>query len=63
MANHMSHAWGRIGHPVENPGLMTGLAGLGYFLLRAANPSLPSVLLPGADLPSSVEKSTHLESV
>ena len=28
------------------PGLFTGRAGIGYQLLRAADPSLPSVLLP-----------------
>ncbi len=31
--------------PVENPGLMTGLAGIGYQLLRLANPrKIPSIL-------------------
>ncbi|GIH94324.1 type 2 lanthipeptide synthetase LanM family protein [Planobispora siamensis] len=30
---------------VESPGLMTGLAGIGYGLLRLAEPSVPSVLL------------------
>ncbi len=38
---------------VETPGLMTGLAGIGYQLLRLADPaSVPSVLDP--DLPGMV---------
>lgn len=32
----------------SNPSLMVGLAGVGYFYLRLANPGLPSVLTPGA---------------
>jgi len=37
----------RCGTPyrVETPGLMTGLAGIGYGLLRLADPATPSVLL------------------
>ncbi len=30
----------------SNPSLMIGLAGIGYFLLRVADPSVPSLLLP-----------------
>jgi type 2 lantibiotic biosynthesis protein LanM len=30
---------------VESPGLMTGLAGIGYGLLRLAEPTIPSILL------------------
>ena len=32
----------------SNPSLMLGLAGIGYFFLRLADPSLPTALLPGA---------------
>jgi lantibiotic modifying enzyme len=41
-----SGGW-RCGTPygVESPGLMTGLAGIGYGLLRLADPQTPSVLL------------------
>jgi len=42
-----SHGW-KCGLPLsaESPGLMTGLAGIGYGLLRIADPSrIPSVLL------------------
>ena len=44
---------------VENPSLMLGLAGVGYFLIRLYNAGIPSVLLPpvASDLPSG-EKST-----
>lgn len=31
---------------IESPGLMLGLAGVGYFLLRLADADVPSVLLP-----------------
>jgi lantibiotic modifying enzyme len=38
-----------------SPGLMTGLAGIGYFFLRLADPQVPSVLLPGGgNSPSTV---------
>ena len=40
----------RCGHPhgIEAPGLLFGLAGIGYGLLRAEDPgSVPSVLTPG----------------
>ena len=30
----------------ENPGLMLGLAGIGYFYLRLSTPSVPSILMP-----------------
>lgn len=35
----------------ETPGLMTGLAGIGYFYLRMRDPELPSVLLPHRESP------------
>ena len=39
---------------VESPGLMLGLAGVGYFFLRLYNSEIPSVLLlpVASDLPS-----------
>jgi lantibiotic modifying enzyme len=43
----MCHNGWRCGNPlgVESPGLMTGLAGIGYALLRLAEPThVPSVL-------------------
>jgi len=33
----------------ETPGLMLGLAGIGWFYLRVANPSFPSVLVVGGE--------------
>lgn len=47
LADHAAHGW-RCGVPggVETPGLMVGLAGIGYELLRLAQPAqVPSVLL------------------
>ena len=35
------------GTPHEVPGLMLGLAGIGYFYLRLADPAIPTVLLAG----------------
>jgi hypothetical protein len=47
---------------VESPGLMTGLAGIGYGLLRAADPEcVPSVLTlsppPSAGASGNLERS------
>jgi lantibiotic biosynthesis protein len=39
------HAW-PYGTRGDTPNLMLGLAGIGYFYLRLANPALPSILLP-----------------
>jgi lantibiotic modifying enzyme len=36
---------------IDNPGLMTGLSGLGFCLLRALNPTIPSVLMLSAPVP------------
>jgi type 2 lantibiotic biosynthesis protein LanM len=58
------HGW-RCGTPcgVETPGLLTGLAGIGYELLRLAEPGLvPSVLMlepPVLDASSIAERSRH----
>src|SRR5262249_43666243 len=48
LANRISRKGWLCGNPllVESPGLMTGLAGIGYELLRLAEPvRVPSVLL------------------
>jgi hypothetical protein len=45
-------AWrsaGSEGRGRASPGLMTGMAGLGYFLLRASGRPMPSLLLPLAE--------------
>jgi lantibiotic biosynthesis protein len=39
------HAW-PYGTRGDTPNLMLGLAGIGYFYLRLANPALPSILVP-----------------
>ena len=39
------HGW-PCGARGDTPNLMLGLAGIGYFYLRLANPALPSILLP-----------------
>jgi lantibiotic modifying enzyme len=39
-------AWPCGTHTGETPNLMLGLAGIGYFYLRLAQPQVPSVLLP-----------------
>ncbi len=46
LADARAHGW-RFGLPgrTEPPGLMLGLAGIGYGLLRAAEPRVPSVLV------------------
>lgn len=46
LADARAHGW-RFGLPgrTEPPGLMLGLAGIGYGLLRAAEPRVPSVLI------------------
>jgi lantibiotic modifying enzyme len=48
-------------HAIESPGLMTGLAGIGYGLLRVADPqATPSVLTleaPAGNLPALGERS------
>jgi type 2 lantibiotic biosynthesis protein LanM len=56
------HGWlCGVPHEVESPGLMTGLAGIGYGLLRVACPDrVPSVLLlegPGIAFKAGSEKS------
>jgi lantibiotic modifying enzyme len=33
----------------SHPSLMLGLAGIGYFFLRLADPAVPTILLPGSD--------------
>jgi len=38
------HAW-PCGTSGDTPNLMLGLAGIGYFFLRLANPTIPSILL------------------
>ncbi|MFL5735107.1 MAG: hypothetical protein ACJ78Q_18280, partial [Chloroflexia bacterium] len=38
-------SWGPTASGAEHPGLMIGLAGVGYFCLRQLNPQVPSVLL------------------
>jgi len=44
--NNMSGTEWVCGNPagIESPGLMTGLAGIGYGLLRLADPTLPCLL-------------------
>lgn len=43
---HSGLPWPCGTHTGETPGLMLGLAGIGHFYLRLANPIVPSVLLP-----------------
>jgi lantibiotic modifying enzyme len=46
LADICEHGWHcGTAQAIETPGLMTGLAGIGYGLLRIAEPRLPSVLL------------------
>jgi lantibiotic modifying enzyme len=44
--NAQTGTWPCGTHSDESPGLLLGLAGIGYFYLRLAAPQLPSVLLP-----------------
>lgn len=61
------HHW-RCGVPGRQqiPGLMLGLAGIGYQLLRLHNPDLPSVLMmegPRSDNRTDPEGTLHLEGI
>lgn len=47
---HDPDAWPCGTYSGSTPGLMLGLAGIGHFYLRLANPTLPSVLLPALDI-------------
>jgi lantibiotic modifying enzyme len=47
-------------HVGESPGLMTGLAGIGLFLLRAAGRPVVTVLLPRLHAPSAAARTTEI---
>lgn len=40
-----NEAWSSSANQGKTPGLLTGLAGIGYFYLRLRNPEIPSILL------------------
>jgi lantibiotic modifying enzyme len=42
-------AWPCGTHAAETPSLMLGLAGIGHFYLRLADPTVPSVLAPSTE--------------